>query len=64
MVALGRLLRDERSAIGMRHVRLASMLAAGSVVAGAFLILLAGQQYEQSGRRVLWALVDGGPLAL
>jgi hypothetical protein len=39
------------------------MLAAASVVAGAFLIL-AGQQYEQSGRRVLWALVDGGRLAL
>ena len=47
MAAIGRILRDERSAIGMRHAGLASMLAAASVAAGIFLIVAGSQLYER-----------------
>jgi hypothetical protein len=56
MAAIGRILGDESSAIGLRPAAIASIFAAAGVAAGIFLTIVANQMYEQSGRYVLWAL--------
>ena len=57
------LLKDQRSAIVMRHAAIASIFAGASIAAGIFLTVV-GNEYEQSNERVIWALASGaGPLS-
>ncbi len=65
MAVIERLLRDERSAVGIRQAGLASALAAASVAAGIFLIMASSERYERASRSVIWAVIDGaGPRPL
>ena len=56
MAMILRLLGDERSAIASRHMRMASIWAVASVVAGISLMVVGGSLYEESSRQVIWAL--------
>ena len=58
MAAIRGVLCDECSAIRLRHAAIASVLAIASVGAGIFLIVASHQIYEQTSRRVLWALAE------
>jgi hypothetical protein len=63
MAGILHLVRDERSAIGMRHAARASVFAAAGVAAGIFLTIAGNGIYERSSERVLWAQAsDGGAL--
>ena len=64
MAGIGRILRDEHSAIRARHARIASLVAVASIAAGIFLTVFGNQLYEQAGRRVLWALATGAGVAV
>jgi Flp pilus assembly pilin Flp len=64
MASILRLLEDERSAIAIRHARLASLYAGAGVAAGIFLTVAGNTLHQGASQRVLWALADGlGPLA-
>ena len=58
------LLKDQRSAIVMRHAAIASIFSGASIAAGIFLTVVGNNEYEQSNERVIWALASGaGPLS-
>ncbi len=57
-MAIRGLVCGDRSAIRRRHAAIASVLAVLGIGAGMFLISAGSQLYEQTSRRVLWALAE------
>jgi hypothetical protein len=58
MAAIRGLFCDDGSAIRLKHAAIASVFAVAGVGAGIFLLVASHQIYEQSSRRVLWALAE------
>ena len=58
MAAIRGVLCDDFTAIRLRHAAFASMFALAGIGTGIFLIVASHQVYEQTSRRVLWALAE------
>jgi len=58
MAAIRGLVCDDGSVMRLRHAAIASVVAVATIGAGSFLIVASHQIYEETSRRVLWALAE------